>query len=174
MKMRAAKKVSYDSGPNMTPLVDVVMVILIFLMMVGQFGNPEHYLMSNVPLLSDSAPTQGRADLENIKTTIEIAVRSQPGGGFSANVLGRPSVAGQTLDELLRTILEGLKNSPQPALVENIQVIIAPQQNVQWMHLVKVYDSTLLAFKRTYETELKELAKQGKGAKVTFRQLGVS
>ena len=54
MKMKAAKKVSYDSGPNMTPLVDVVMVILIFLMMVGNFGALEHYLLSNVPLIASA------------------------------------------------------------------------------------------------------------------------
>ena len=38
MKLQGAKQVHYDSGPNMTPLVDVVMVILIFLMLAGSFG----------------------------------------------------------------------------------------------------------------------------------------
>ena len=33
----------------MTPLVDVVMVILIFLMLVGQFGGMQHYLGSSLP-----------------------------------------------------------------------------------------------------------------------------
>ena len=47
MKITGAKKVHYDSGPNMTPLVDVVMVILIFLMLAGSFGGVEHYLVSN-------------------------------------------------------------------------------------------------------------------------------
>jgi biopolymer transport protein ExbD len=37
MKLKGAKAVHYDSGPNMTPLVDVVMVILIFLMLAGSF-----------------------------------------------------------------------------------------------------------------------------------------
>src|SRR5271154_4310867 len=46
MKISGAKKVRYDSGPNMTPLVDVVMVILIFLMLTGSFGTAEHYLES--------------------------------------------------------------------------------------------------------------------------------
>ena len=31
MKVSGAKQVHYDSGPNMTPLVDVVMVILMIL-----------------------------------------------------------------------------------------------------------------------------------------------
>src|SRR5436190_17504669 len=49
MKLRGAKKVHYDAGPNMTPLVDVVMVIRIFLMLAGSFAGAEHYLVSNVP-----------------------------------------------------------------------------------------------------------------------------
>src|SRR5262245_65539597 len=50
MRIRGAKQVHYDSGPNMTPLVDVVMVILIFLMLAGSFAGAEHFLISNQPL----------------------------------------------------------------------------------------------------------------------------
>src|SRR5208282_2257152 len=50
MKIQGAKKIHYDSGPNMTPLVDIVMVILIFLMLAGSFNQLEHYLVSDVPL----------------------------------------------------------------------------------------------------------------------------
>ena len=50
MKLKGAKQVHYDSGPNMTPLVDVVMVILIFLMLAGSFGTAEHFMASAVPI----------------------------------------------------------------------------------------------------------------------------
>ena len=49
MRITGTKKVHYDSGPNMTPLVDVVMVILIFLMLCGSFGGLEHFLASSLP-----------------------------------------------------------------------------------------------------------------------------
>src|SRR6476659_10638267 len=52
MKLRGAKQVHYDSGPNMTPLVDVVMVILIFLMMTGSFTQGGWFLQSTVPIKS--------------------------------------------------------------------------------------------------------------------------
>src|SRR5256885_841795 len=55
MKLKTSKKVHYDSGPNMTPLVDVVMVILIFLMLAGSFAGAEHYLVSNVPFTDKGA-----------------------------------------------------------------------------------------------------------------------
>src|SRR2546425_11572324 len=50
MRIKGAKAVHYDSGPNMTPLVDVVMVILIFLMLAGSFGGGGHYLVSSTPV----------------------------------------------------------------------------------------------------------------------------
>ena len=49
MKLGTSKKIHYDSGPNMTPMVDVVMVILVFLMLAGSFAGAEHYLVSNLP-----------------------------------------------------------------------------------------------------------------------------
>ena len=55
MKLQTSKKVHYDSGPNMTPMVDVVMVILIFLMLAGSFVGSEHYLVSNIPFSQSEA-----------------------------------------------------------------------------------------------------------------------
>ena len=55
MKIQVSRKIHYDSGPNMTPLVDVVMVILIFMMLVGQFIGAEHYLVSNLPISQSGA-----------------------------------------------------------------------------------------------------------------------
>ena len=143
MKMKAAKKVSYDSGPNMTPLVDVVMVILIFLMMVGNFGALEHYLLSNVPLISDSAPTQEVKSLTEIKSTVEIAVApSNDGFGWRVTSAAFPPGKGN-LDEVLQGLQAALLRGGHT--VDNIQVIIAPQPNVQYMHLVKVYEAALRA-----------------------------
>src|SRR6476659_4452604 len=52
MKVSGAKQVHYDSGPNMTPLVDVVMVILIFLMLAGSFGTAEHFMATKTTVHS--------------------------------------------------------------------------------------------------------------------------
>src|SRR3954469_8099996 len=62
MKLRGAKKARYDSGPNMTPLVDVVMVILIFLMLSGSFGIAGHFLPANLPMIATHAPRRPTAD----------------------------------------------------------------------------------------------------------------
>ena len=55
MKLGTSKKIHYDSGPNMTPMVDIVMVILIFLMLAGSFVGAEHYLVSNMPFSAAGA-----------------------------------------------------------------------------------------------------------------------
>ena len=76
MKIRGAKQVHYDSGPNMTPLVDIVMVILIFLMLAGSFIGTEHYLVSNVPFSKKGvgnaeAPAGGIPEDEPVVINVE-------------------------------------------------------------------------------------------------------
>src|SRR4051812_15504104 len=86
MKIRVSQKVHYDSGPNMTPLVDVVMVILIFLMLCGSFVGTEHFLVSNLPIsqggVGGVAPPPGFIPDE----PIEIRIDSRGGGRFVASV----------------------------------------------------------------------------------------
>src|SRR2546423_7063995 len=72
MKISGAKKVHYDSGPNMTPLVDVVMVILIFLMLCGSFGGIEHYLASNLPVRQQGG---GQSDKKSAFDDVQLDLR---------------------------------------------------------------------------------------------------
>src|ERR1700733_6881 len=81
MKLKGAKAVHYDSGPNMTPLVDVVMVILIFLMLAGSFGLTEKYLVSDVPTMEKGAG--GKTDSSPVKKQFQITV-NQAGPFYTA------------------------------------------------------------------------------------------
>src|SRR5687767_11953834 len=97
MKIKGAKKVHYDSGPNMTPLVDVVMVILIFLMLAGSFGATTHYLTSNLPISKGGAgavePEPGKVPDE----IFEVQIVSDPTYGFRVTA-GSIKSAGRTPD----------------------------------------------------------------------------
>src|SRR5215218_8073394 len=87
MKFKGAKAVHYDSGPNMTPLVDVVMVILIFLMLTGSFGAAAHFMPSSMPI---KAAGKGAIDPSKIPKVpdpqLEIFVNSMNEDTFRARI----------------------------------------------------------------------------------------
>jgi biopolymer transport protein ExbD len=153
MKIAGAKKVHYDSGPNMTPLVDVVMVILIFLMLVGSFGGAEHFLVSNLPLQetgSGSAkPPPGFIPDE------PLDIRVDPrGDGFEA-IAGRIRVTNtDALTAQLSTMRRQLEAAGTPQ--DRVQVIISPGRSVRYEHLIRVYEAALdaeftkVAFSRSH------------------------
>src|SRR5689334_9395857 len=80
MKMKGAKQVHYDSGPNMTPLVDVVMVILIFLMLAGSFGGTTQFLISKQGIHQKGSGGATTID-PNQPQDIEIKIDPSVAGG---------------------------------------------------------------------------------------------
>ena len=143
MRLRTSKQVHYDSGPNMTPLVDVVMVILIFLMLAGSFAGAEHYLVSNVPFTDKGGggapPPPGFVPDE----PLEIRVDSPVPDRFVAR-------AGQiTVDDAnqLRVQLQRMRDSLEKAGTkrDKVQVVIEPGRNVKYKFLVDVYQAALQA-----------------------------
>ncbi|CAN5561960.1 N/A [soil metagenome] len=142
MKMKGAKAVHYESGPNMTPLVDVVMVILIFLMLAGQFGGAEHYLASNMPLVKGgSGGEPGNA--VSIDEPVEIRVDSPSPDRFIA----RGSTINATDSATLFTQLESLRKRMNAAgkKTSEISVKIAPGRGVMFQHVVAVQEAAMKA-----------------------------
>ena len=141
MKFKAAKQVHYDSGPNMTPLVDVVMVILIFLMLVGQFGGLEHYLMSNLPYtekgLGGAKPPPGFVPDE----PLDIRVDSPMSENWVAQVGKIRTSDTAQLTAQLRKMHKDLNNAGTKT--DKIQVVISPGKNVKYDFLVGVYQAAM-------------------------------
>src|SRR5688572_15189629 len=134
MKIKGAEKVHYDSGPNMTPLVDVVMVILIFLMLTGTFAAGEHFLVSTSSLKGKSSqPKSDKPLITPDETNLEIRVdsfsRPGPDGGpqdiWSASA-GRVRVENNRdqLTSQLNKMREDFATAMTP--VDKIQVVINP------------------------------------------------
>lgn len=145
MKLNVGKRVHYDSGPNMTPLVDVVMVILIFLMLAGSFAGTEWYLVSNLPFRGDRAP--GDATETSVvpeADPLEIRVDQNPTlDGFTAR-------AGRIVATDIETLAGGLVRMRQDLELagqkkEDIQVIISPGGNVSLQNVVDVFQAAQLA-----------------------------
>jgi len=140
MKLTTSRRIHYESGPNMTPLVDVVMVILIFLMMAGSFGGAEHFLTSNVPLKQKGVgnvaiPTGFIPD-----EPLDIRVDSR-GDGFEASAgrIRANSAAGLQLQ--LTSMRKQFEQAKTP--IDKIQVVISPGKTTKYDHLIKVYEAAL-------------------------------
>jgi biopolymer transport protein ExbD len=143
MKIKGAEKVHYDSGPNMTPLVDVVMVILIFLMMAGSFTQGGWFLKSTIPIKSKGgAQTQVPAGMipdEPLEVRIDNAA-----DGFRV-VAGDIRSSGDR--EALRVALAQKLAAFQAAGTsrDRVQVVLMPGRNVKYENIVAVYEAALRA-----------------------------
>ena len=138
-----AKQIHYDTGPNMTPLVDVVMVILIFLMLTGQFVVQEHYLVSNLPLRKSAAgnitpPPGGFPEYELLEIRVD---QNATRDGFVARVgqfqTGDPKVLSASLGKLAEQYTRA-----DPTL-DKVQVVISPGRAVKYDQIVQVYQAAL-------------------------------
>ena len=143
MKIQGAKKIHYDSGPNMTPLVDVVMVILIFLMLAGSFVGAEHFLVSNLPLSQSGAGNVQLPPGYIPDEPIDIRVDSPTPDRFVATAgrIHTSDVAALT-NQLTRMRLALNATGKDD---DHIQVKIGPGKNVKYRFLVQVYEAALAA-----------------------------
>src|SRR5438874_6317583 len=130
MRIKGAKAVHYDAGPNMTPLVDVVMVILIFLMLAGSFGGSVHYLISKQGIKAKGGHGRplkpGEVPDENLDIRVD---NNRAGPGFVAEGTGIPRTNDPVkLGADLAAKLEQLKNAGTTA--DHVQVVLYPTKAV--------------------------------------------
>jgi biopolymer transport protein ExbD len=141
MKMKTASRVHYDSGPNMTPLVDVVMVILIFLMLAGSFAASEHYLQSSTAITKTGAG--GNKGLVPDEVQYTINVDSPAPDRFIARA---GDLSTGDLKVLTAALERKLKEfNAAGTVTDKVQVIIAPGRQVKYKFLIDVYQATLEA-----------------------------
>ena len=146
MKIKGAKQVHYDSGPNMTPLVDVVMVILIFLMLAGSFGANSWYLTSNLPIKGvgkQQEPKPGEVQDE----IVEIKIFGEGNGfrvmGDNINSQGIVPTREWLIEKL--SAKKALLDSQGKTDVDKIQVVLAPTASARYEHIALVYEAALKA-----------------------------
>ena len=74
MAKKSHGKAGTPVGPNMTPMVDIVMCILIFFMMASSFAVVDMYLTSNMPAIDKKGMgnAHGDAVLPAVQNKIEI------------------------------------------------------------------------------------------------------
>jgi biopolymer transport protein ExbD len=153
MKFGSKGPVKFESGPNLTPLVDVVMVILIFLMLVGQFIGNEKYLQQRSGILEQAADVVASPS-EKLDQTITINVR-RTGERFTAIIDGKGVADADSVAALLsqkRAALQSAGLMPatdDPSDTEGkndrVTVAISPERSVLHRDYMSVYDAALRA-----------------------------
>jgi biopolymer transport protein ExbD len=147
MRITAGKQVHYDSGPNMTPLVDVVMVILIFLMLAGSFAGAARFIMSKASIRPKGV---GHVKIDPLHPppletplNVDIIPKDILTGGFWAT-WSTPQGPKRTDDpDALtlglahqREVFESAGTDPK-----SIQVVLKPDRGVKYQDLIKVYQA---------------------------------
>jgi biopolymer transport protein ExbD len=142
MKLKGAKAIHYDSGPNMTPLVDVVMVILIFLMLTGSFGAASHFLPSQMPIKEKG---KGQIDPKKIPKVpdpvLEISVFTL-GDTFKARILGADEAYTDS-DSLYKAL--DARRLQHAGNASSTQVLLSPRLSTRFSHVMEVYEAAMKA-----------------------------
>ncbi|MEL7237404.1 MAG: biopolymer transporter ExbD, partial [Planctomycetota bacterium] len=131
--------------PNLTPVVNIAMVVLVVFMLTVSFIEPQRYMQSNVALLEQGGQSNFDEDWTPptplpILVNMDAAVPSV----FTATVGGQQLSDRDALVALLaekRTAFE----SDAGIEAEEVQVEISPQRAVIWQHLITVYEAAQLA-----------------------------
>jgi biopolymer transport protein ExbD len=114
-------------GPNMTPMVDVVMVILIFFMASTAFLGPEWFLRTALPVQAAGAPAA-----EPTRLTVMLTP-----GDSGATVASVGVFSGLSMAELDAKITEdALRTGP-----EDLVVLISPAPSVPYDDVVRVHET---------------------------------
>jgi len=141
-------------GPNMTPMVDVVMVILIFFMASTAFLGPEWFLKAHVTPEEAAAGariTDRRFELPEVQLHVRLRVE---GGVTLANAFGREDLAMDELESMAAEVARDIvpeapaSSDPEDAGGEPL-VIIAPEPDVPYNDVVRAHDAcTRAGFRR--------------------------
>lgn len=121
-------------GPNMTPMVDVVMVILIFFMAATTFAGDEFFLSAGL-VRQTPASTQPRADdpfaLPPVRLTIALSAAD---GRTMATGIGLERATPAELAAALAAFTEG-------TATDRIVLIISAEPNVPYADVVQMHDA---------------------------------
>ena len=117
---------------SMTPLIDVVFLLMVFFLMTINFEKPEEVLAHRLPQLGNEASDDPSKDWEKVELKLEIIRES---GQLKLQLQERTL---ENYDDLLGYLTE---------LPEDITIIIEAADDVPYKHIIGVYNSCLKANK---------------------------
>lgn len=128
---------SLHFGPNMTPMVDIVMVILIFFMASAAFMGEEWFLRAAIPVESVSGKASNtNLDIPLPPLRIDVVLDADDQGATIA-----ASVALQIEKGSLQRVLDRIASFPRGKETETMEVLIKPSPRVAYRDVVRVHEA---------------------------------
>lgn len=122
-----------ETTPNLAPMVDVVMVILIFFMLGTSFAAREGVLSMQLP--ADVGPGGGAT--VTISPAVRISLQPAEGGaGVRLAIEGRP-LAGHGFDDLCRYLKGQIDRGADP----RGRVVLAVDPTVRYKHVIATFNA---------------------------------
>lgn len=141
---RAAKRKSPVMQLNLTAMIDVIFLLLVYFVVTANFATGEGVITTNMPLATgDNSGVQ----IDRPPTTpLRVYIHGQADGGYRIRVVGVENQP-QTFSELA-TMLESLKRKTEQAqgrYASEDPLIIQPVGNVAWGHVVNAFNAAVKA-----------------------------
>jgi biopolymer transport protein ExbD len=129
-------------GPNMTPMVDVVMCILIFFMLGSSFIMPELFLKSSMPAVDTKGLGDQKTDQKMPAVRLFIKMSRQGDNtfvsAFDSALLQMNKV--DDIDQKQNDEIKGFFKSKNQTLSPDVQIIIQPKADVPYQDVITIYD----------------------------------
>jgi biopolymer transport protein ExbD len=125
---------SLHFGPNMTPMVDVVMVILIFFMAFAAFMGNEWFLRAAIPFQSGRGkdPSKQNDPLAPPPTRLPVALDADDQGNTVVSFLRFSRVS-------MAEFEQRLSEFPRSEATRNIEVLLMPTAKVPYADVVRAH-----------------------------------
>jgi len=140
MKYRPIKKMSANVGPNMTPMVDVVMCILIFFML-GSSLTPELFLQSDTAIDKTGLGNE-ETDQKLPSVRVNIFLRRQGDdtlvSAFDSKLLKMDNIDDR--DQSENRQIAAFFEQKKKTLSDDVQIIIVPEKRVPYQDVITIYD----------------------------------
>lgn len=127
------KKTQNRISANMTPLVDVVFLLMIFFLLTINFQKPEGVIHNELPRLGERDGRDAAADWEVVRLRVKMIRESRQPGIFLQERLV------SSYDELVTYLNQ---------LPDDILIIIEADGKVAYKHVIGVYNACLKSQKK--------------------------
>ncbi|MBA4028951.1 MAG: hypothetical protein C0475_07430 [Planctomyces sp.] len=140
LRRGASDRAGAHAGPNMAPMVDVVMVILVFFMASAAFVGPEWLIRALLPSRAGpeaTAPRGGGAQPEPGPARIDLVVRAGAGaaGGWSLGIDGADALSPADAEAALLARVRDAESSGR-----QVEAVLRSEDGVPWEAVIAARD----------------------------------